>query len=330
MSVRLLVVSDRLPPAARSGAGSVLLELLEQLGARHQVERLTLAAGGGALARSQSEIAIRRALGKAPDAVLTLGPSVTASVPVYALRDGALQDRSVGQGVLGGLRRRVRASRSRAGVGIVPTEPSRALLCIDGEARVLPPGIDADHWTPRASRPEGPIRLLFLGRLVPTRGAHAALEAVLGLPSWALKAIALDIVGAAEDPEYLAGIRRRAAGAPVRFFPDAVDVLPHLRSADLAVLPSTAEDGWGRAILEAMACGVPVVHSKGGVLDVVTGGAGVGVAAGNLKPLGETLRALLRKPEALPAQGAKGREHILAHHAWPVVLPRWEALLTGR
>ncbi len=176
----------------------------------------------------------------------------------------------------------------------------------------------------------GRVGVLFVGRLVPTGVAHAALEAVLGLPGWAQKAMQLDIVGAAEDPEYLAGLRRRAGDAPVRFLPDEADVVPHLQRADLAVLPSTAEDGWGRAILEAMACGVPVVHSKGSVLDTIAGGAGIGIAAGNLKPLGESLRSLLRKPDELPRRGAAGREHVLAHHAWDVVLPAWEAALFGR
>lgn len=327
MAVRLLVVSDRLPPIARSGAGSVLHELIERLSARHTVDRLTLPGSNGALARSQSEVAIRRALGKAPDAVLTLGPSVTASVPVFRILDGAHAARGAGPGLLGGLRRRVRQSRGHAEVAIVPTEPSRVLLRAGPDALVLPPGVDTDRFVPRTSRSEGPTRLLFLGRLVPTRGAHAALEAVLGLPRWALGALTLDIAGAAESDEYLAGLRRRAGEGPVRFRPDEADVLPLIQQADLAVLPSTAEDGWGRAILEAMACGVPVVHSRGGVLDAIAGGAGIGVPAGNLKPLGERLRELLRKPHELPALGAAGRAHALAHHSWDVVLPTWEAAL---
>jgi glycosyltransferase involved in cell wall biosynthesis len=329
VQVRLLVVSDRLPPSSRSGAGSVLVELIERLQRTHTVDRLALTTDG-ALGRSQAEVAIRRALSKSPDAVLTLGPSVTAAVPVFRMLDGVHAERSVGPGLLGGLRRRVRESRRRAEVGIVPTGPSRALLSPRGEARVLPPGVDTHRFQPTPEREPGPVRLLFLGRLVPTRGAHAALEAVLGLPGWAQKAMQLDIVGAAEDQEFLAGLRRRANDAPVRFLPDEVDVLPHLQRADLAVLPSTAEDGWGRAILEAMACGVPVVHSKGGVLDAIAGGAGIGIAAGNLKPLGERLRSLLRKPDALPGLGAAGREHVLANHAWDVVLPAWEAALLGR
>ncbi len=329
MAVRLLVVSDRLPPAARSGAGSVLLELVERLSSRHSVQRLTLPAAGGALARSQAEIAVRRALGGNPDAVITLGPSVTASVPVFRILDGAHADRASGAGLMGGLRRRVRVARARTAVAIIPTEPSRPLLGAGPGARVLPPGVDVERFAPASSRESGPTRILFLGRLVPTRGAHAALEAVLGLPRWALDSVQLEIAGAAEDAEYLAGLRRRAGEVPVRFVPDPTDVLPLLQRADLALLPSTAEDGWGRAILEAMACGVPVVHSRGGVLDVIAGGAGIGVAAGNLKPLGERLRELLRAPRELPALGAAGRAHVLANHAWDVVLPAWEAALGG-
>jgi len=325
--VRLLVVSDRLPPRVRSGAGSVLDELCAQAGGAWSVERLTLPADEGPLARSQGEIAVRRALSKGPDAVITLGPSITAAVPVFRLLDGRHAERQTGSGLLGGLRRRVRQTRARQEIGLVPTAASRALYRAP-HAQVVPTGIDTTRFAPiEGTREEGPLRLLFLGRLVPTRGAHAAVEAVLGLPGWALDGLELEVVGAAEDASYLEGLRRRAADAPVRFVPNPADVLPHLQRADLAVLPSTAEDGWGRAILEAMSCGVPVVHSRGGVLDAITGDAGVGVAAGNLKPLGETLRKLLRKPDALPALGRAGREHVLRNHSWDVVLARWRAVL---
>ena len=108
---------------------------------------------------------------------------------------------------------------------------------------------------------------------------------------------------------------------------DVPDVAPFLAGAALAILPPTAEDGWGRAILEAMACGVPVVSSKGGVIEALTGGCAELVPAGNLKAVGDAVRRLLRSEERRAELGAAARAHALKNHDWEVALPRWVAAL---
>ena len=87
--MRLLAISDRHPPLRRSGAGSVLSELIEHLGRRHTVHTLSTddpSFGGRLRWEAELQSSLRRLR---PDVVLTLGVSVLApGAPVVELLDG--------------------------------------------------------------------------------------------------------------------------------------------------------------------------------------------------------------------------------------------------
>ena len=324
--MRLLVVSDRLPPHHRGGAGSVLVELVDHLGrAGHEVE--VVRGGRSTRERASLELAVRAAGRRVrPDAALSLGPSL-AGLDCPTLSLGVSEDDApAAPGALGSIRTRLRRTRRQASPVLVPTPPSASLLARGRPSRVAPPGVDTARFAPSAA-PDGPLRVVFLGRLVPTRGAHLALEAWAGLPGWARDKATLSVVGAPDDRVYLDRLKRLAAPLDVPIHQDVADVLPHLQGAALAMLPRTGEDGWGRAILEAMACGVPVLTSTGGVLEVLTGGAAEHVPAANVKALGESLRALLRSDGRRLELAEAGRAHVVARHSWDVVLPAWERAL---
>ena len=120
-------------------------------------------------------------------------------------------------------------------------------------------GIDTDVFRPGTgdpSRDPGVLRLGAMGRLVHQKGFDvllAALPLVLERRS-----VELLIAGAGEDE---ASLRAAAVGLPVRFLgvlatPTAV--AEFLRSLNVFVMPSRYE-GLPNAVLEALACGVPVV-----------------------------------------------------------------------
>jgi glycosyltransferase involved in cell wall biosynthesis len=69
-----------------------------------------------------------------------------------------------------------------------------------------------------------------------------------------------------------------------------------LRRASVLAVPSLAE-GFGLPLLEAMAAGVPVVHSDVPALVEVAGGAGVAVPRGDAKALAIALQEVLDSPE---------------------------------
>lgn len=80
-----------------------------------------------------------------------------------------------------------------------------------------------------------------------------------------------------------------------------------LRRATVLAAPSLAE-GFGLPVLEAMAAGVPVVHSDAPALVEVAGAAGVAVPRGDAKALARSLREIVYAPARQAELAALGRE----------------------
>jgi glycosyltransferase involved in cell wall biosynthesis len=103
--------------------------------------------------------------------------------------------------------------------------------------------------------------------------------------------------------------------------------LPHF---DVFVLPSMAE-GISNTILEAMACGVPVVATAVGgnpelVVDAVTGRL---VPAGNAEALARALHQLSANPDYAARCGAAGRARALDHFSISAMVRAYDDLYRG-
>src|SRR5690606_30800199 len=87
------------------------------------------------------------------------------------------------------------------------------------------------------------------------------------------------------------------------------------RSLDAVVLPSRTTPGWkeqfGRVLVEAMACRVPVVGSDSGEIPHVIGDAGLIFPEGDVAALAHHLRALMDDPSLRQRLGAAGRQRVL-------------------
>jgi glycosyltransferase involved in cell wall biosynthesis len=87
---------------------------------------------------------------------------------------------------------------------------------------------------------------------------------------------------------------------------------------DCLVLPSRTQPNWkeqfGRVLIEAMACGVPVVGSNCGEIPNVVGEAGLIFPEEDVGALAAQLRALMAQPELRESLARKGRARVLAHY----------------
>jgi len=161
------------------------------------------------------------------------------------------------------------------------------------------PGIDLERYRPATRRPRERPRVLFVGgRFVEKGGSELveALSAQLG------QSVDLDLVTPAAVPER-PGVRVHRLG------PSDPLLLDLQQQADLLCLPSRA-DAVPWAILEAMACGTPVLASRvGGIPDLLEDGrAGAIVDVGDRRALHAGLQGLLGDPQARAALAARARE----------------------
>ena len=135
-----------------------------------------------------------------------------------------------------------------------------------GAGSLRPQGVDLSIFSPRPFRPMRPEpRLLFVGRLHPSKAPDVALDALAALRQRGLAAT-LALVGEPVSAAYRDALaqRARALGVEARVTwtgPVPRERLPAVyRDADALLFASRLEhEGQGLTYLEAMACGLPVV-----------------------------------------------------------------------
>jgi len=170
-----------------------------------------------------------------------------------------------------------------------------------------------------------PFTVGYFARVAPEKGLHVLAEAYKLLrESGRLKGARLEAAGylGADHREYLRGIERkmREWGLSEEFHYrgalDRQEKIDFLRSLDVLSVPATYDEPKGIFLLEAMACGVPVVQPRrGGFTEVVekTGG-GLLVEPDDAHDLAEGILRL-NEDRALAAElGARGARGVREHY----------------
>jgi glycosyltransferase involved in cell wall biosynthesis len=179
--------------------------------------------------------------------------------------------------------------------------PARVHLCPPGP----PPWAEAVRRE-RTSR--SPAHILFVGTLEPRKNIGVLLDAYEQLHARRPEAPPLVLAGGI--PPTAAQWRERAARPPLadRVHLPGYVTDAHRRelfaAAHMLVLPSL-DEGFGLPILEAMACGVPVVISSGGSLPEVAGDAATPINAADVDGFADAMARLL-DPQVAREAAARG------------------------
>ena len=179
------------------------------------------------------------------------------------------------------------------------------------EQRILitPLGVDSDHFVPCpidiVSAVQKPFRALYVGQLCLRKGIQFLLEAWTKL---ALPQAELLLVGDVLPEMHDILTEACARNQHITVLPHADDPVGLYQSAAICVLP-TLEDGFGLVVLEAMACGLPVMITEHtGAQDCVRRDVdGFIIAPYSVEQLVETLRFCYRERERLHVMGQQAR-----------------------
>ncbi len=209
----------------------------------------------------------------------------------------------------------------------------RSILAADA-VHVVPYGLDTEAYAPMdraAARgilgiaPDAPVVAFGAASLGQERKGIGELIGALDVVRRDVPGVELLAMGGT------LGLPAELAGA--RMVGSVSD--PHLQravyaAADLVALPSLA-DNQPLAMLEAMACGVPVVaFAAGGIPETVRDGeTGRLAAAGDAQALAAAIAALLQDTEQRDRLGAAAREHVEREHTLAAQAQRYAEIYSA-
>lgn len=210
-----------------------------------------------------------------------------------------------------------------------------------GDARVVGNGVDTDLFHPPRRDGTGSFvfhpekrdtdssYVLSVGRLNHGKGYADLIEATGRL---AARASVPDLFIAGKGPleaSLKAQAREAGIGDAVTFlgFRPQEELVSLYRDASVFVLPSRYE-GLPTVLLEAMACGCPVLATQvGGASEVVSDGEnGVFVPPGRPDDLADALQSLLQDPDRRAELGRQARRTVEARFAWDTIVDEFETL----
>ncbi|WP_329110904.1 glycosyltransferase [Micromonospora sp. NBC_01699] len=196
-----------------------------------------------------------------------------------------------------------------------------------GPATIIPLGVDTALFRPRPTpRPQARrFTVGFVGRLEPHKGVRDLLRAVE-----LLDCDLLAVGGGSLHPEIERLAARRPGRVTLAGWTDHADLPRLLSRMDVLVLPSIEviqrnlvrwigiplREQFGRVLVEAMACGVPVVGSDVGEIPYVIGAAGLTYPAGDVVALADRLAGLRDNPDLARRLAAEGVSRATSEFSW--------------
>jgi glycosyltransferase involved in cell wall biosynthesis len=208
--------------------------------------------------------------------------------------------------------------------------------------RVVPLGINPHGFELREPQRSGPFTVGFFARIAPEKGLHVLAEAYRILrESGELPNARFEAAGymAADCKPYLEGIQKRLKDVGLdgefhyRGVLDRSEKIAFLRRLDVMSVPATYDEPKGVSLLEAMACGVPLVQPRrGSFTEIVENtGGGLLVQPDDSESLAQAILRIVKDRqlgEELSANGFRGvREQYTAANMADRVLEAYESVI---
>lgn len=201
--------------------------------------------------------------------------------------------------------------------------------------KVIPHGIDPIEYSPnndgskiraKFGIEEDDKVIGFVGRLVPLKGVKYLLDAIKMINK-KIDNVKVLIVGDGPQKRELEALVRKNLKQNVIFTGFiSKENLPHVYPAfDIFTLPSLTE-GLSNTLLEAMACGKPIITTfVGGNSELVEHGkTGLLVQPKSSEELAEKILDLLIDSNKRVQMGQRGRDKILKHYTWEKIVPMYK------
>ena len=194
------------------------------------------------------------------------------------------------------------------------------------EIEVVPQGVDLEYYKP-ADITREPDTIVVSGKM----SYHANIRMVLHLVSeimprvWEQRSqVKVWVVG--KDPS--SEILQLAQDQRIIVTGAVDDMRPYLQKATVAVAPTRYGAGIQNKVLEAMACGTPVVASLGAVSALQAKEGEDVITADSPQEFADEIIKILQDPTSANRIGNAGRSYVEKHHQWMAIVNKLESIYT--
>lgn len=158
-------------------------------------------------------------------------------------------------------------------------------------------GVDTTRFVPDdIHQPNGQAKLIYVGRLIESKGVQNTLKALALLPT-NLK-YDFNIVGDGPYRSQLEELVRKKKLSNVHFLGECRDIVPLLHTADYFIHIPECEEGFGITIVEAMATGlICICGMRGGIPEIITTEKNGFLVPNDAQNIANHLITIFNKPE---------------------------------